>query len=73
MLGTIGQAYAFLSKNNSEYAKRAEDYFIKSMKHFPEGHKYHQMSVNYLTILKWYRNDISYEKEAFSLHPEITN
>jgi len=73
MLGTIGQAYAFLSKNNSEYAKTAEDYFKKSLFHFPKGHKYHQMSVNYLTTLRWYNNDILGAKEAFAEHAEIIN
>ncbi len=71
MCGTIGQAYAFNSKNNKEFAKLAESYFKQSLNHFPVGHKYHAMSVNYLATLKWYHNDLEDAKSAFAKHADI--
>ncbi len=71
MLGTIGQAYAFQSSGNAEYAKYAEKYFRDSMYHFVPGHIYHQMSVNYLATLKWFQNDLQGTKDAFAIHKHI--
>jgi tetratricopeptide (TPR) repeat protein len=69
MLGTIGQAYAFQSKNNKAFSMIAANYFTQSFYHFPVGHKYHGMSVNYLATLKWYQNDLSAAKIAMANHP----
>jgi len=73
MLGAIGQAYAFQSRSNKKYAKLAEEYFRNSLIHFTVGHKYHQMSVNYLAILKWYQGDIKGAIKEFAEHSEIEN
>lgn len=71
MLGTIGQAYAFQSKNNPEATQKAEQYFKDSMYHFIPGHMYHQMAINYLTTLKWYHNDLQGAIATFALHHDI--
>jgi tetratricopeptide (TPR) repeat protein len=71
LLGTIGQAYAFQCRNNAEYAERAEQYFNDSLRQFIPGHIYHQMSVNYLTTLKWCRNDFDAAVDAFAMHVAV--
>ena len=71
MLGTIGQAYAFLSKNHPENKEKAVSYFQQSKYHFIPGHRYHQMSVNYLTTIYWYHNELTSAKEAFAEHADI--
>lgn len=71
MMGTVGQAYAFLSNFNVTYVQKAEFYFKKSLYNLVPGQKYHQMSVNYLATLKWYHNDSLGAFEAFKLHHNI--
>ena len=57
MQGTIGQAYAFISRTEKEWAETAKEYLEKSLSHFEEGTLYYSMSVNYLASLAWQNKD----------------
>lgn len=51
MLGTLGQAWAFLARIEPEWAPTSRDYFERSKRHFAPGTLFHSMTVNYLTTL----------------------
>jgi tetratricopeptide (TPR) repeat protein len=72
MLGTIGQTYAFMSKLNPEYSEKAEFYFLKSFKFFIEDSIHQQMSINFLTILAWYCNNLEQAKKYFGMRKNIS-
>jgi len=71
MLGSLGQACAFKSKIDSSWADIARDYFNKSILHFESGTIFHQMSVNFLTILSWQENNIEQAIKEMNKHPHL--
>lgn len=69
MLGTIGQAFAFLSSASPEYAAIAEEYFEKSLTQFGndrDGVRYTRMSINFLVTLHWMHGEIDKARAVFS-------
>lgn len=68
MCGTIGQAYAFLARTESELGSFAEAYLERSLKYFLPTHKYHAMSVNFLATLHWQSGDIQGALATFVRH-----
>ncbi len=68
MCGTIGQAYAFLSRTDHSLATLAEEYFERSLDFVQPGHKYHAMSLNFLTTLHWQMGRSRKAVKSFSRH-----
>lgn len=71
MLGSLGQACAFLARCEPSWSEMARDYFEKSLRHFAAGTIYHAMAVNYLATLAWQEGNLDLACREMHGHPAI--
>jgi len=71
MLGSAGQACAFLGRTDTSWSEMASDYLQRSIRHFEAGTIYHAMSVNYLATLAWQTGDPNAACHELSRNPAL--
>ena len=71
MLGSLGQAYAFLGHTDPDWSSTARDFFQRSQRHFAEGTSFRAMSVNYLTTLAFQERQLDDACREMSRHPAL--
>jgi hypothetical protein len=71
MLGSLGQACAFLARTDPSWTGMARGYFHDSIKHFEPGTLFHSMSANYLSTLAWQERDLELACREMNRHPEL--
>lgn len=68
MLGSVGQAYAFMSRTEADKYVLARKYFEKSLAHFEPGTYFHSMSVNFLATLAWQEGNLDLACQSMGRH-----
>ena len=63
LLGTLGQAYAFLSAQDEDYLSEAKKYFEKSLQYFDESLKDLRTPI-YLATLYWYHKQFDQAEQV---------
>lgn len=59
MLGSYGQACAFMGRLEPEWYGEAEKAFKESLRHFAGGSRQESMSRNFLATLLWHRDELT--------------